>query len=139
MPFSFPDERAIDHKDHAAIFGSVSPDYFAVLQAALVAGRTITTHDAETTARVLLVNQAFVRAFAANRTVVGRHLRDGAGRDFEIVGVVGDIRDEGLDAPARPRMRVLLSALESLTGRLSARPSRRGRYRGRVGANRPRA
>jgi putative ABC transport system permease protein len=52
-----------------------------------------------------LVNQRFVDRFANGGSVLGRHLSFGrltSGRGMEIVGVVADAKEDGLDAPAYP-------------------------------------
>jgi putative ABC transport system permease protein len=104
FPFSFPDESTIHQSEHAAEFGAVSPEYFEVLKTPLKAGRFFTDHDAEQGKRVVVVNEAFVRKFSPQRDAVGRHLSAGAGTESEIIGVVGDVRNDGLDVPAQPRV-----------------------------------
>jgi putative ABC transport system permease protein len=104
FPFSFLDESTIHQSEHAAEFGAVSPEYFEVLKAPLKAGRFFTNHDAEQGKRVVVVNEAFVRKFSPQRDAVGRRLSVGAGAESEIIGVVGDVRNEGLDVPAQPRV-----------------------------------
>jgi MacB-like periplasmic core domain/FtsX-like permease family len=90
--------------DHAAEFGAVSPLWFATLKIPLQKGRVFTDVDSELANKVVVVNEAFARAFSRQKDVIGRRLRDSAGREFEIVGVVGDVRDQRLDLPARPRI-----------------------------------
>src|SRR5437868_2583046 len=110
IPFSLPDEASTQGNDHAAEFGAVSASYFAVLEPPLKQGRVFTDQDADSSARVVVVNEAFVRRFSPQRNAVGRRLRyvwkgggDGQGKEAEIIGVVGDVRNDGLDAapPAR--------------------------------------
>src|SRR5262249_4249022 len=64
----------------------------------------LTDHDMETVGRVVVVNEAFVRKFSAQKEVISRHIRNAGGAEMEIVGVVGDIRDNGLDAAPVPRV-----------------------------------
>jgi len=59
----------------------------------------------------VVVNEAFVRRFSPQRDVVGRRLRyrwrvgrDGLGKEAEIIGVVGDVRNDGLDMAPAPRV-----------------------------------
>ncbi len=75
LPFSLPDEVSTQENDHAAEFGAVSAGYFDVLKTPLKQGRVFTDHDADSTARVVVVNEAFVRRFSPQRDVVGRRLR----------------------------------------------------------------
>jgi predicted permease len=110
VPFSLPDEASTQQNDHAAEFGAVSARYFAVLKTPLKKGRVFTDHDADSTARVVVVNEAFVRRFSPQRDVVGRRLRyvwkfgDGQEKEAEIIGVVGDVRNDGLDMAPAPRV-----------------------------------
>jgi putative ABC transport system permease protein len=113
LPFSLPDEVSTQERDHAAEFGAVSAGYFDVLRTPLKKGRFFTDHDADSTAKVVVVNEAFVRRFSPQRDVVGRRLRydwRGGGYDAEIIGVVGDVRNDGLDVAPPPR--VYLSSLQ---------------------------
>jgi putative ABC transport system permease protein len=107
VTFSLPDEVSTQENDHAAEFGAVSAGYFDVLRTPLKKGRVFTDHDADSAARVVVVNEAFVRRFSAQRDVVGRRLRyvlRGVGSEAEIVGVVGDVRNDGLDVAPPPRV-----------------------------------
>jgi putative ABC transport system permease protein len=110
FPFSFPDEVSTQENDHAAEFGAVSAGYFAVLKTPLKQGRVFTDHDTDSTERVVVVNEAFVRRFSPQRDVVGRRLRyvwgfgNGQEKEAIIVGVVGDVRNDGLDVAPPPRV-----------------------------------
>ena len=113
LPFSLPDEVSTQGNDHAAEFGAVSAGYFDVLRTPLMKGRVFTDHDADSTAKVVVVNEAFVRRFAPQQDVIGRRLGyvwRGGGYEAEIIGVVGDVRHDGLDVAAPPR--VYLSILQ---------------------------
>ena len=103
VPFSFADEASSRQDDHAAAFGSVSPGYFTLLGIPVAAGRVFTDHDGDQANAVAVVNQAFVRKFSGTRNPIGRRLRF-RNAELDIVGVVDDVRDEGLDVPARPRV-----------------------------------
>jgi len=109
-PFSLPDEVSTQGNDHAAEFGAVSAGYFAVLKTPLKKGRVFTDHDADSTARVVVVNEAFVRRFSPQGDVVGRRVQygregyEGGVKQAEIIGVVGDVRNDGLDVAPPPRV-----------------------------------
>ena len=104
FPFSLPDESTTQEQNHAAQFGSVSPGYFDVLKTPLKRGRLFTDHDDLASAKVVVVNEAFVREFSRDRDPIGRQVRLGRNFDLEIVGVVGDVRYGGLDQLPQPRI-----------------------------------
>jgi putative ABC transport system permease protein len=104
VPFSFPDEESTHPDGYAATFGAVSPEYFAVLTTPLKEGRVFTDHDSEAAKRVVVVNEAFARTFSPQTNLIGKRVRDSRGRDSEIVGVVGDVRNVGLDLLPQPRV-----------------------------------
>jgi putative ABC transport system permease protein len=79
----------------------VTPEYFQALKIPLLNGRVLDEHDAEKSKRVALVNESFVRKYA-DGSAIGKRLLTRPGQDWEIVGVVGDVRDDGLDIPASP-------------------------------------
>ena len=124
LPFSLPDEVSTQGNDHAAEFGAVSAGYFAVLKTPLKQGRVFTDHDVDSTERVVVVNEAFVRRFSPQRDVVGRRLRyvwqggrDGLEKEAKVIGVVGDVRNDGLDVAPPPRV------YESILQHPSVRPA----------------
>jgi putative ABC transport system permease protein len=102
---SFPDDATTLQNDRAAIFGAVSPNYFEVLGIPLLKGRELTAHDEETTKQVVVANESFARTFSfPGRSLIGRTVRIGVLGEFEIVGVVADVRDRGLDVAPVPRL-----------------------------------
>jgi putative ABC transport system permease protein len=107
VAFSLPDEASTQENDHAAEFAAVSAGYFAALGTPVNKGRVFTDHDADSSVKVVVVNEAFVRKFSSARDAVGRRLRfvyRGSPQDAQIVGVVGDVRDNGLDVDVSPRV-----------------------------------
>lgn len=86
---------------------SVTDGYFAALGTHVVAGATCPPLAvARDNGPKVLVNRRFVDADAGGRSVVGRFLRWSEDRattpNTAIVGVVGDIREDNLRAPAVP-------------------------------------
>ncbi len=81
----------------------VSTDYFQTLGIPLVRGRVFTGHDSDLSGKVVMINEAAVRRYWPNEDPIGRRISIGADDDWrEIVGIVADIRHEGLDAEAEP-------------------------------------
>ena len=79
-------------------FRSVSPDYFRTLGIPLVTGRLFTPSDGPEAPQVALVNQSLARRYWGSGTPVGDRISADSGKTWlTIVGVVGDVRQYGLD------------------------------------------
>jgi putative ABC transport system permease protein len=87
---------------------SVSPGYFKALGVPLLRGRTFTERDSEKAPMVAVVDEAFVARHFPEEDPIGRGIDIGNGTDgfYEIVGVVGNVHHEGLDANPEPTMYV---------------------------------
>ena len=89
----------------ALIFSS--PDYFRALGVPVLQGRGFTEADMADEPRLAIINETFARRFFAGENPVGRRFKQG-GPDrtnnpwLEIVGVVADVKYEGLDTPVEP-------------------------------------
>ena len=90
---------------------SVSPGYFSVFRIPLMHGRTFTELDTAGAPPVVVINQAMAKQFwpkgdeLGSRVTIGK----GVGPQFdepprEVVGVVGDTRDGGLNSNPYPEM-----------------------------------
>jgi putative ABC transport system permease protein len=86
---------------------AVMPDYFRTLGIPLLHGRAIEPTDQQSAAPVVVFNESLARRFW-NDGAVGRRISFAGpeGPWYEVVGVVGDTRDEGLDQPAPPAVYV---------------------------------
>jgi predicted permease len=88
---------------------TVAFDYFRTLGIPLRAGRTFADADDASAPMRLVVNRSFARRFFPGRDAVGRRVFVGRSpKPSEIIGVVGDVRSDGLDAA--PRESFYLSA-----------------------------
>ena len=90
---------------------SASPGYFAVFHIPILRGRDFTEQDTGSSPGVVLINETFGKKFFPKENPVGQQLLigKGVGPQFDeparqIVGVVGDIRDGGLNNDPRPLM-----------------------------------
>jgi predicted permease len=95
-------------KDKPLGVGAISPDYFRTLKIPLLSGRTYDDRDNADSAKVAIVNQAFVRRYYPNSEPLGKHLGVGC-KDSPcrtIVGVVGNIRQESLTDEVTPEIYV---------------------------------
>ncbi|OFW19347.1 MAG: hypothetical protein A3G21_01995 [Acidobacteria bacterium RIFCSPLOWO2_12_FULL_66_21] len=91
---------------------TASPGYFEVFRIPVKRGRTFTERDDSHATPVVIINEAMAKQFwpksdpLNDRLIIGR----GVMREFaaeperQIVGVVGDTRDGGLNADPQPRM-----------------------------------
>src|SRR5262249_34827898 len=83
---------------------SVSPDYFHVLGTPLRRGRMLDEHDNETAPSVALVNEALVRRYFPDEDPIGKRFPGPRSEWTSIVGVVGDIRQNGLEGDSLPEI-----------------------------------
>src|SRR6266700_3324305 len=106
ITFSIPDNATSAQEEYTADYGAVSPKYFDLLKLPLRKGRVFTDHDDDLATKVVVVNEAFARKFFPQQDPIGQHVRDKARTttDSEIIGVVGDVRDHGLDQAPEPRL-----------------------------------
>jgi putative ABC transport system permease protein len=91
----------------AANYRIVSPAYFTALGIQLKKGRALSQHDTADARDVILVNEALVREIFPSDDPIGKRIafggpRKGAPPWLEIVGVVGDVRTNGVSVPVKP-------------------------------------
>jgi putative ABC transport system permease protein len=101
VAFSLPDQPDSAQKQRVAELASVSPEFFQVLRTPLLRGRFFTEADTDKSKRVVIVNESFAKQYLSGRDI-GQRMNFG-GADWEIAGVVADVRDGGLDTGAAPR------------------------------------
>jgi putative ABC transport system permease protein len=83
----------------------VTPAYLRVMQIPLIRGRLITEQDTATGPPVVLINETMARRFFPDEDPIGKRL-DISGPTYmrEIVGIVGDIKQESLRTPTPPQV-----------------------------------
>jgi predicted permease len=83
-----------------------SDDYFAAIGIPLLRGRTFESTDTPEAAHVAVVSRSLAESSWPGEDPLGKLVQfggmDGDLTPFTVVGVVGDVRDYGLDRPARP-------------------------------------
>jgi putative ABC transport system permease protein len=82
----------------------ITPGYFRAMGIPLLKGRLLNERDGAEP-RVLLINETMAKRYFANQDPLGKRIIvtwDGSGRQDEIVGVVGDIRESALEKEAEP-------------------------------------
>ena len=91
---------------------TVSPGYFEVFKIPIKRGRTFNDRDDSRAPAVVIINEAMARQYwpksdpLKDRLVIGRGvMREFAGEpERQIIGVVGDTRDGGLNSDPQPQM-----------------------------------
>jgi predicted permease len=95
-----------DHPNEA--IGLALPGYFETMRIPLLAGRTFAAQDGPKAPPVAIVNQAFAKKYFAGVNPVGKHMTADLGDGVvekpvrEIVGVVGNIKEQGITAESDP-------------------------------------
>jgi predicted permease len=119
-----------DRRDLAtATAMSVTSGYFPALGIRLVKGRLIEDGDDDRAPRAAVINETMARTYFRNEDPVGRRFRFINGRGqappnapwTTIVGVVADVKEDGLDAPIRPQIYQSLLQLSTLALAVVAR------------------
>src|SRR5215469_15849757 len=99
----------LDDVSGSSKFTWVSTQYFETMQIPALSGRDFTDRDTESSPRVALVNQTFVRDYCGEGNPIGRTIRTIAepnypAATYEIVGVVGDTKYADLREPIPPEV-----------------------------------
>jgi predicted permease len=112
LPFNIVG-RPLGKEAQTGIVGwmNASPGYFSVFKTPILRGRDFTDSDVAGATGVVLINQAMAKQFWPKENPVGQQmiLGVGLGPQFEeparqIIGVIGDIHDSGLNRDPRPMM-----------------------------------
>jgi putative ABC transport system permease protein len=94
-------------------FRQVTEEYFQALRLEFKEGRPFSEADITDARKVAVVNETFVRKYLSNDRSIGQRVRltnlETAADPvryawFEIIGVVGDVRNHGLQAPTDPEV-----------------------------------
>ncbi len=81
---------------------AATPDYFRTMEIPLVKGRFFSEFDAMPNAQpVALVDEKFAQRFWPNEDPIGKHVWNDPKRSMTIVGVVGTVKQYGLDVDGR--------------------------------------
>jgi predicted permease len=100
MPVVFPDQP---DKTQNAQVRMISPEYFRAMKIPVRQGRAFTEADNAAAPPVIIVNEAFVKRYFDGQNPFARQLSVGRGVNDpprQVVGVVGDVKQRGLDQPA---------------------------------------
>ncbi len=105
----------------SAAFTPVSSNYFEVMGIRLLAGRAFNDADSSDSQHVVIINQTLANRLWPGEDPVGKRLKQGFPEDKtpwrEIVGVVGDVKQNGVDraAPLQVYMPLMQEPTRSTT------------------------
>jgi putative ABC transport system permease protein len=110
---------------------TVSPGYFEVFRIPITRGRSFTDHDDTGGVPVVIINEAMARQFWPEGNALQARLTIGRGvmREFaaepdrQVIGIVGDTRDNGLNADPQPRMFIPQAQVPDAANALNVRLS----------------
>jgi putative ABC transport system permease protein len=98
-------------KEPLAWLRGATPDYFRTMNIPLIRGRQFTEQDQKGGTGVVIINEAMAREYWPNQDPIGQRLvKVGVGVDdnepteWEIIGVVGDVKHLRLDVDPKPEM-----------------------------------
>jgi predicted permease len=80
----------------------VTPEYFLAMQTPLLRGRFPNQSDTQKSGLIAVVNSAFENVYFPDKNTVGKQIVLGNRGPATIVGVVADLKQEGIDRPAQP-------------------------------------
>jgi len=90
---------------------NVTSEYFQTIRIPLLKGRYFSEQDQRSGVGVAIVNETFVRRYLANENPIGQRIKDlgvnqneGDPKQYEIVGVVGDVHHNSLTKSATPEL-----------------------------------
>jgi len=98
----------------------ISPDYFKVLQATLLRGRSFTEGDEDGKQLVAVIDESTARKYWPDRDPLGRRVRfarNPAKPWTTVVGIIKDIKSDGLDVDGVPH--IYVSTYQDSSKRLS--------------------
>jgi predicted permease len=88
-----------------ALFYATQPDYLKVMGIPLKRGRFLVNSDNENSSFVIVIDEQFAKLYFGDKDPIGRHVNfDILNKSAEIVGVVGHVKQWGLDSDAKAKV-----------------------------------
>jgi putative ABC transport system permease protein len=96
------------NEEPSANYRTIGPHFFQAMGIPLLRGRLFTRQDTQKAPMVAIVDQKFVERHFPNEDPIGQGIDIGNGTDgfYEIVGVVGSVRQDSLERTPAPTMYV---------------------------------
>jgi predicted permease len=110
-PFSIQGRAADSERNPIADIAVVDTEYFRTMEVPLITGRNFSTSDTYKTKPIAVIDQTLARRYWPGENPLGQELKFGFGRGLQgltIVGVAGDIKSDGFEAPSVPHIYVAL-------------------------------
>jgi putative ABC transport system permease protein len=105
LPFSIEGQTPPPTEDPLADVRTVAPGYFETMKITLLEGRFLDERDTAEAPRSSVINDTMARRYFPDRSPVGQVMQSPHGKSV-VVGVVADVRNQGLDS--EPRKQVYL-------------------------------
>ena len=112
LPFTIEGQPPPRGEDPLADVRIVAPGYFETMKIQLREGRVLDERDAQQTPRTSVINETMARRYFPDRSPIGLTIQNPHGKS-EVVGVVADVRNQGLDR--EPKKQVYLPLRQSPT------------------------
>jgi predicted permease len=108
FPFVIVGRPEDSERAPVAEFANVSPTYFAILGTPILQGRVFSDSDQPKTELVAIIDQTLANRYWPGQNPLGQHIQftqpNPGDPSMTIVGVVGDIKSDGFDAPTAPHI-----------------------------------
>ena len=112
LPFNVEGQPPPETEDPLADVRIVAPGYFETMRIPLVEGRFLDERDVPGAPFASVINETMSRRYFPGRSPLGRVIQNPHGKST-VVGVVADVRDQGLDS--EPKKQVYLPLAQSPT------------------------
>lgn len=109
--FTIPTHPAEGARNPFADIAVVDTQYFRTLEVPLLAGRNFSELDTYKTQAVAVIDQTLARQYWHDENPIGQQIKFGFGRGTQgvtIIGISGDIKSDGFEAPNVPHIYVPL-------------------------------
>jgi putative ABC transport system permease protein len=103
LPFNVEGQPPPVGEDPLADVRIVARSYFETMKIRLLEGRYLDERDADQMPRTSVINETMARKYFADRSPLGQIIQNPHGRS-EVVGVVADVRNQGLDSEAKKQV-----------------------------------
>ena len=110
LPFNVEGQQPPRTEDPMADVRMVAPGYFETMKIPLLAGRFLDERDDMPAPRTAVINQTMARRYFPERSPLGQIIQNPHGK-AEVVGIVADVHNQGLDK--EPRKQVYLPLRQS--------------------------